>query len=56
MAEGRKLAISQDDLKKKALLWVQYHNARSGRTARQFIDHLSAELGMNYTPDSTLYR
>ena len=46
MAERLQLSISEDVLKRKALLWVQRHNARCGRTARQFVDYLSGELGL----------
>ncbi|HET6962228.1 MAG TPA: ATP-binding protein, partial [Terriglobia bacterium] len=44
LAKRRKLPIEQEDLERKALQWVQLHNARSGRTARQFVDDLTAEL------------
>jgi uncharacterized protein len=44
LAKRRQLPIVQEDLERKALQWVQLHNARSGRTARQFIDDLTAEL------------
>jgi len=44
LAKRRELPIEQEDLEKRALQWVQLHNARSGRTARQFIDDLTAEL------------
>ena len=44
LAKRRQLPIGQEDLERKALQWVQLHNARSGRTARQFIDDLTAEL------------
>lgn len=43
MARQRKLNILDDELERQALQWVQLHNARSGRTARQFIDYLAAE-------------
>ncbi|MGF1498103.1 MAG: ATP-binding protein [Elainellaceae cyanobacterium] len=39
------IAIPDDELTKRALQWATRHNGRSGRTARQFIDHLQAELG-----------
>lgn len=45
MTQRRKLSIEEDVLKRKALLWVQRHNSRSGRTARQFVDFLNGELG-----------
>jgi predicted AAA+ superfamily ATPase len=44
MAQRRQLSIPEDVLKRKALLWVQRHNTRCGRTARQFVDYLSGEL------------
>jgi predicted AAA+ superfamily ATPase len=44
LAKRRKLPIEQGDLERKALQWVQLHNARSGRTARQFVDDLTGEL------------
>jgi predicted AAA+ superfamily ATPase len=45
MAQRRNLKVPEDELKRQALQWVQLHNARSGRTARQFVDYLTAELG-----------
>jgi predicted AAA+ superfamily ATPase len=44
LAQRRHLQIEPEDLERRALQWVQLHNARSGRTARQFIDDLTAEL------------
>jgi len=44
MAKRRQLPIERKELEQRALQWVQLHNARSGRTARQFIDDLAAEL------------
>ena len=37
------LKIPREDLRQQALRWVMLHNARSGRTARQFIDFLVAK-------------
>ncbi len=45
MAQRRQLSIPEDVLKRKALLWVQRHNTRCGRTARQFVDYLDGEMG-----------
>ncbi len=45
LAEQRGIDIPGSELEKKALLWETWHNGRSGRTARQFIDDLSGELG-----------
>lgn len=36
--------INQETLEYKALQWATRHNGRSGRTARQFIDFLKADL------------
>ena len=44
MARRRELDISEEELNRRALQWAQFHNARSGRTARQFIDFLTGEL------------
>ncbi len=44
LARKRGLDIDPTVLKKRALKWELWQNARSGRTARQFIDYLEAEL------------
>jgi predicted AAA+ superfamily ATPase len=44
LAHQAQLAIDDDDLRARALQWATRHNGRSGRTARQFIDWLTAEL------------
>ena len=44
LARGRGLAIPAEDLRERALLWDRWHAGRSGRTARQFVDELEAEL------------
>jgi uncharacterized protein len=41
------LNLKPEDLEYKALQWATVHNGRSGRTARQFIDYLTAEVAMN---------
>jgi uncharacterized protein len=40
------ITISDEDLTYQALQWAVRHNVRSGRTARQFIDHLRAQLAV----------
>jgi predicted AAA+ superfamily ATPase len=40
------IALSAADLEARALQWATRHNGRSGRTARQFIDFLHAELAV----------
>jgi predicted AAA+ superfamily ATPase len=45
MAGKRGLTLAARDLDRRALQWAQRYNARSGRTARQFMDCLCAELG-----------
>lgn len=40
------IEISQEDLEYQALQWATRHNGRSGRTARQFIDFLKADLSV----------
>lgn len=45
LAQQANLALSEPDLVAQALQWATRHNGRSGRTARQFIDWLTADLG-----------
>jgi predicted AAA+ superfamily ATPase len=45
LASQRGLVIDPDVLRRRGLQWADWHNGRSGRTARQFIDHLQGELG-----------
>ncbi len=44
LAQRQQLAITDDDLRRRALQWASRHNGRSGRSARQFIDDLTGEL------------
>jgi predicted AAA+ superfamily ATPase len=44
LARSRGLAVAADELRRRAIQWAQWQNARSGRTARQFVDYLTAEL------------
>jgi len=44
LAHQAKLAIAPETLEQRALQWATRHNGRSGRTARQFIDFMQAEL------------
>jgi uncharacterized protein len=44
LAGERGLSIPAQDLRERALLWDRWHAGRSGRTARQFVDELEAEL------------
>jgi predicted AAA+ superfamily ATPase len=46
LVRQRGLAVAPDVLRRRALQWAEWHNGRSGRTARQFVDHLEGELGM----------
>jgi hypothetical protein len=47
LAHIRGLDIDPAVLRRRALQWEMWQNARSGRTAKQFIDYLAAELAMN---------
>jgi len=40
------ITLNQEDLEHRALQWATRHNGRSGRTARQFIDFLQADLAL----------
>jgi uncharacterized protein len=50
------ITISQKDLEYQALQWATRHNGRSGRTARQFVDFLKADIAVfgknNHTSDT----
>ena len=44
LVEERGIKICGEELRERALLWDRWHAGRSGRTARQFVDELEAEL------------
>ncbi|MCY7392889.1 MAG: ATP-binding protein, partial [Leptolyngbyaceae cyanobacterium CAN_BIN12] len=44
LAAQANISLSSEDLEFQALQWATRHNGRSGRTARQFIDFLRADL------------
>ncbi|MBV8884210.1 MAG: ATP-binding protein [Chroococcidiopsidaceae cyanobacterium CP_BM_RX_35] len=46
LAAQAKITLTQEELEYRALQWATRHNGRSGRTARQFIDFLKADLGI----------
>ena len=46
LARARGLALPQKELREQAIAWAQWQSGRSGRAARQFIDHLSGDLAM----------
>lgn len=46
LAAQQGIVMDRDHLRQQALRWVMQHNARSGRTARQFIDYLAASQGV----------
>ncbi|MBD1851576.1 ATP-binding protein [Leptolyngbya sp. FACHB-711] len=46
LAQG--MAIESQDLQYRALQWATRHNGRSGRSARQFVDFLKAELAAEH--------
>lgn len=47
LAQREGLVIAPQDLEFRALQWATQHNGRSGRTARQFIDFLKADLALH---------
>jgi predicted AAA+ superfamily ATPase len=49
LARQRSIEMPQEELTERAILWDRWHAGRSGRTARQFVDELEAELA--YDPD-----
>jgi uncharacterized protein len=44
LARRRGIKIPDEQLEEQAMLWDRWHAGRSGRTARQFVDELEAEL------------
>ena len=44
LARRRGIEMPDEELKERAILWDRWHAGRSGRTARQFVDELQAEL------------
>ena len=46
LAQQAGIQIASEDLDFRALQWATRHNGRSGRTARQFVDFLTADLAM----------
>lgn len=46
LAKQAEIALAQSDLEFQALQWATRHNGRSGRTARQFINFLKADLSL----------
>ncbi|MBE9138093.1 ATP-binding protein [Nodosilinea sp. LEGE 07088] len=47
LAHQAKIALPENDLSARALQWATRHNGRSGRSARQFIDWLRADLALS---------
>jgi uncharacterized protein len=46
LAQQSEISLPPEALEHRALQWATRHNGRSGRTARQFIDFLRAELAL----------
>ena len=47
IAKERGIEVPENYLEERALAWDRWHAGRSGRTARQFVDELEAELVEN---------
>jgi len=47
LAQQAQIKIPQSDLNFRAKQWATRKNGRSGRTARQFIDFLLAEISLD---------
>jgi uncharacterized protein len=43
LAEQYRLDVPREDLRRRAITWAQWHNGRSCRAARQFVDALRGE-------------
>ncbi|MBI3969394.1 MAG: ATP-binding protein [Chloroflexi bacterium] len=46
LAQQAGLEIARQDLEERAIRWSLWHKGRTGRTARQFVDHLTGELAL----------
>lgn len=46
LAQQAGLSLKPEDLEFQALQWALQHNGRSGRTARQFVDFIQADLAL----------
>lgn len=53
LAAQAEINITQEDLEFQALQWTTRHNGRSGRTARQFVDFLKADLTLFHANNNT---
>ncbi len=51
LAQQAGITLEPQDLEYRALQWATRHNGRSGRTARQFVDFLTADLALFEHPD-----
>lgn len=49
LVHQRGLAVESAELRRRALQWAAWHNGRSGRCARQFVDYLEGELSNGVT-------
>ncbi|GAB1537732.1 hypothetical protein NUACC21_03860 [Scytonema sp. NUACC21] len=47
LALQAEINMTREDLEYRALQWATRHNGRSGRTARQFVDFLKADLALS---------
>lgn len=54
LAQQAAIPLPEPELTHRALQWATRHNGRSGRTARQFIDALRAELELPAAPTDGL--
>ncbi|WP_017301751.1 ATP-binding protein [Nodosilinea nodulosa] len=50
LAQQAQIPLTDEELTARALQWATRHNGRSGRAARQFIDWLTAEIGLGNQP------
>jgi uncharacterized protein len=51
LAKQRALPISVEELRGRAIRWAAWQNGRSCRSAHQFIDYLTGELGVHWPPE-----
>mgnify|MGYP005850033411 CR=1 FL=1 len=56
LARARGLPIDPADLRSRALRWAAHQGGFSGRTARQFVDHLEGQIGLDSLRGGTACR
>lgn len=54
LCQRRAIGLSWKEIAFRAIQWERQQNGRSGRTAKQFVDHLEGELGLAKLQNDTI--